>query len=25
VSENPPIFRCFYCERIVENAAEYLI
>ncbi len=25
ISENPPVFRCFYCERVVGNAAEYLI
>jgi aspartate carbamoyltransferase regulatory subunit len=24
VSENPPLFRCFYCERMVEDVSRYL-
>ncbi len=25
VSENPPLFRCFYCERIIEDASGNII
>lgn len=24
VSENPPLFRCFYCERMIEDVSRYL-
>lgn len=24
VSENPPLFRCFYCERMIEDVSGYL-
>jgi len=24
VSENPPLFRCFYCERMIEDVSKYL-
>ena len=24
VSENPPLFRCFYCERIIDDVSVYL-
>jgi len=24
VSENPPLFRCFYCERLIEDVSRYL-
>ncbi len=24
VSENPPLFRCFYCERVIEDVSRYL-
>ena len=24
VSENPPLFRCFYCERMIDDVSKYL-